>query len=480
MSNHAGDGPDETAGEFWLPATPEQKVPGRYKVTPDGIHLELHGALTPALREVPSTDKDGRAKYFKSTFSQEGPRNAFTVHGALNSSPEELTLLRCSTYSRKAREFGYATPEQHLRAMFSFRGAHLPGDDSRFTSFSLRVQHLDEWANLDGFYWDFSDFTTQLTHRLISTPSSELSTGGKITLASHINGPTPTARGGFIHRTVWFDLTEIDYTWEEIDRLIVTPLANLLTLSTGHQCDPIEYRAQTHEGEWVQIQIRQTPQPDDELEQHRIMVSLADITLDGVSRWLDGAQQRGPLPPVVARTVDAPTIYTETFLLELTTIAEGLHSRLFPDERRADLDTADRIKKKIAEALADEDRPNQQAVSGLVQFFGELSYTKRLAQLAQEVQVALPGVTGNTKKWISTVSECRNYFAHRRTGFSSQADRDKYLGVIQSLRWVLVGVLLLQTGIDPNHLAEKVEQYRPFTYFLSQAAIFLPDVYESS
>jgi hypothetical protein len=64
-------------------------------------------------------------------------------------------------------------------------------------------------------------------------------------------------------------------------------------------------------------------------------------------------------------------------------------------------------------------------VKGLLHFFEEPSYPKRIRRLAQETAIAVPGITGDTRKWIEVVNACRNDFAHRRAGFVSNADLDK-------------------------------------------------------
>lgn len=467
------------AGRFWLPEDPDHVVPGYFKLLPGGVLVELNGELTPSLREVNRTVGEDGSVVVASEFTDDGPRDSITVHGRLNNSPEEVTLLRCFTVYRKGNVFGHAADEQHLRAMYAVRGAHIGNVDERFSAFRLRLQHLDEWAFLTGFEQRRQDDEQQLIYRYLPAPAVGLANGGQITLKQDMAASHPTARGGYIRRTIWFSLSEIAMNWEELGRLITTPLVSLLMLCTGHECLPLEYEAQTQAGEWVQVFAHLTPPEADELKPHEMMVMLADVTLDGVGSWLDKVETLGPLPPVVANAASATNLRIETSLLELTTVAEGLHSRLFPDDRRMDTATAERIKGKVIAALQEEESPNRQAVSGMLRFLEDPSYPKRLRRLAQEVATAVPGITGNTKKWVEQVNDCRNEFAHRRAGFISNDALDKYYGVIVSLRWVLAGMLLLQTGIDPNVLAARVSDDQSFSYFLRQAADYLPDVYRA-
>ena len=478
LSDDGNNMAEAVAGRFWLPEAPEHEVPGYFRPFRGGIRVELNGELTPSLREVDRTVQPDGGVVVSSTFADDGPRNSITVHGRLNDSSEKLTLLRCFTIHRKVKFFGHADDEQHLRAMYAVRGAHITGVDEQFTAFRVRFQHLDVWAGLGGFEWGPAGSEKKLIYREFELPSVDLASGGLITLDQDIKASHPTTRGGDIRRTIWFSLSAIDMTWQELGRLITTPLASLLTLCTGHQCTPLAYQGQTQAGEWVQVEVGLAPPEADELQSHEVMVKLADIALDGVARWLNKTEDLGPLPPVVASAASASAIRIETFLLELTTVAEGLHSRLFREECRTDPDTAERIKDKVAAVLQDEDPSHLQAVKGLLQFFEEPSYPKRIRRLARETAIAVPGITGDTSKWIKVVNDCRNDFAHRRAGFVSNADLDKYHGVIVSLRWVLAGMLLLQTGIDPSRLAARVTEDQSFNYFLSQAVEYLPDIYQ--
>lgn len=62
-----------------------------------------------------------------------------------------------------------------------------------------------------------------------------------------------------------------------------------------------------------------------------------------------------------------------------------------------------------------------------------------------------------------------------------EADDDRewqeYLVLLRSLRWVLTGALLLQAGLDPARLRERLQQHQPYQFLLRQARQWLPDLY---
>jgi len=103
----------------------------------------------------------------------------------------------------------------------------------------------------------------------------------------------------------------------------------------------------------------------------------------------------------------------------------------------------------------------------------------RLLELAQWVKPAVPGVTGQTNKWKGCVTDVRHEFAHRlKGGFLATARIDELIAVRQSLRWFLMGLLLLQTGLEPAELAARFKDHRPYDLFLAQAPEWLPRVFE--
>lgn len=89
----------------------------------------------------------------------------------------------------------------------------------------------------------------------------------------------------------------------------------------------------------------------------------------------------------------------------------------------------------------------------------------------------MPGVVGDVPRWAKHVDELRNSYAHRRAGFIKKESINEYLGVVLSLRWVLTGILLLQTGVAPEVLANRFMQDAGYVTCLRQIERYLPDVY---
>ncbi len=121
------------------------------------------------------------------------------------------------------------------------------------------------------------------------------------------------------------------------------------------------------------------------------------------------------------------------------------------------------------------------AVRSALQHLTDQSYPRRLLDLADHVGQAVPGVTGNTQQWKKRVTATRVNFAHAlEHGFLYEDNVEEAMTVLQSLRWLLSGLLLLQTGIEPATLGRHLDAHDRYQLFLEQARIWLPAVYETT
>lgn len=261
----------------------------------------------------------------------------------------------------------------------------------------------------------------------------------------------------------------------------MVPLASLATLAVGRRCRPVglEFAADAG-GPWLRDchVVTQSATP---LEGHyRVLLPFSDIGVEGVAAWLDMVDQLGPLPAIVADAATNPGRAIEAQVLELTTVAEGFHRRLFAAQPRMEKHVAAQAQSMSARAVEPLGRAVQQAVREALGHLVEPSFRQRLRALAESVAMALPGVAGRVDQWVGTVVNARNSFAHLLPEAPPDASRiDEWLTVIHSLRWVLTGVLLLETGVTPEVMGRRCEQHQPYQLFREHARSWLPDVYGS-
>lgn len=266
-------------------------------------------------------------------------------------------------------------------------------------------------------------------------------------------------------------------SWQEVDRLYVRPLRSYLQACVLAECAVTDVAVQAG-GKWMSLLARnigqaQTPKASE------VVLQLPDVGIGSLGEWLDCVDDSGPAPAVVSDSFADRSRSLETQLLELATVAEGLHRMIFPQRDRLDAVVAARVKTLVRDAIAAESDQLRNIVNSRFSYIEEMSYPHRLRDLALEAEHAIPGIAGRVNKWTAEVTGARNSFAHgKKVDFDDKAV-DTLLGVVESLRWVLLIVLLLNSGIPINVLRERIGEGQAYERFRSEAAILLPAVYRS-
>ncbi len=474
---------DVLVGRFWLDDD-EHTVPGRLALAEGASpRLELDQPLTPSLRELDRQEQPDGTVVHRLGLAKDGPdHESLVVHGVLDDGTP-VTLEDAFTVARK--HTGAGQDRQSLQARTALLGGHVSGRDEVYTQIRLQLRHLDAWAAPPGFSLevDPNQGWATLAFRGSGPQPVSLAGGGWLDLEQVPTIEFSDVRGGHIGRVLWLRAVDLPpMTSDDLDRRFVTPLATLLTLATDTDCPPVAVELATGSDQpWLRVHhsglraaAEEVRPPDKQL------LPLAGLGLDRVATWLNAVEKLRPLPPVVAAAAAKSGGRLETPLLELATVAEGLHQRLFPDSRRLSGEQAQVAREAIGIAVDDLDENVRAAVEGTLKYLEDPSFPQRLAQLADCAAVAMPGVTGRTNRWTQCVTDVRNKYAHRPPyGFLETPRVFEELAVQQSLRWLLTGLLLLQTGLPPDELAAQVEDHQPYTLFRQQAREWLPRVFQT-
>lgn len=482
-------------GRFWLSGMPDVVVSGRLTVGGERLRLDLDGSLTPALKldDTPAAASGG-AQSFVPTDGLDDP--PLTVHGdvTIDGRREAITLVDAFTTARTHGAFegltvGSSVGRQQLGAPYAVRGAHIDGADELFTGVRLRTRHLGEWASLAGFTHSVSPDHSTVTLERQAVPPVPLANGGLVHLDQDLSWSSETDAAA-LTGTVWLRIDSLPTArWRQLDRAFVTPLVTLLTLAVDGDCPPIEVelaRVGDAGTEWLSMLSSSLRSAGGPSKPVRDMLTPRHVLgLAGVAQWLDRVDDLGPLPPVVAAAVAGPPLTVEAGVLELTTVAEGLARRLWPEWNRfAGEDTA-AARRWARDAVARHDENMAAAVDGALAQLHEPSYPQRLERLASHADTAVPGVLGRRtdkgrpSRWKNAVVDARNDFAHRLDrGWLDEPRLDRYLAVYLSLRWLLTGVLLLETGLPAGTLAARLANHQAYQLFLRQASQWLPAIYD--
>jgi hypothetical protein len=213
-------------------------------------------------------------------------------------------------------------------------------------------------------------------------------------------GPVSLERGGTVRleqssTNAWLTLSGILAASLRIDRAYLQPLASLLALAYNVVVNPLSVEVrETVGGAWCPVHTQSIRAEDLEWPWSALLRD-ADMDAESIGRWLDRVQTLGPLPPVLAG-VRNQTL--ESQVLQLTTLAEGLHRRPRPEVRRFDEAHAEGIRAAAVQAAASIDETAEDAVSGLLSHLYEPGYALRLVQLAERAHRVAPGVAGPPKR----------------------------------------------------------------------------------
>lgn len=406
-----------------------------------------------------------------------------TVHGMLRNFPRLVTLVGASNVSRHQVWGGFvADPgEERLQADYVLLGEHESGVDARFTSATLRVRHLDAWAQLPGISGQYSTDGTSVTvtHEAPVPEQAEVAGLGGLVLGSVVTISDPTVRGGGFRRTAELCLdVSTAVTLDELWARFVAPVQVLLTLAVDNHSPPVSLEVRSADsGRWLTVVQPDLVDVDEDLLHVRdVLLTREHLGLAQVARWLSEAGELSPIPDVVATIATATGTTLANQLLELAAACEGLHRRLRPRDRVMSRGQADAARLRARDAVPEEVR---ERVNAALAHLEESAYAERLRYLTEIGERAAPGVTGDTAAWQRRVVAVRNGFAHQLPGRRDRTEDEmhEYLVLLRSLRWLLTTVLLQAAGVEPATLASQLTQHQPYLHLCRQAQRWLPAVY---
>ena len=425
----------EAGGTFWLTRSPDRVERGRLEVAGDGrSKVTVTPELYPGFElEIVSVAPDGTTTSHPTPTPERGPQ---TLHGLLDS--EEGEPVPVSLIQAHATHWTGET--QTFEPLWTLVGAHIAKEAS-FQGIRVKLPGVG------------------------STSADAL----------------PLANGGTVRLTEgWFELISLPPSgYHELGRTVVRPLCTLLTLTSGVPVRPLAMQVAGEGGNWWPVHAGPRNVGEGTVQLLQQLIDLSDLTLNVVATWLGRANTLGPLPGAFASVLETD-LSVEAQALILTTVAEGLHRVLYPDTKRFSIEHGEIVREAAVEAVrhVDENKSTADAVNGFLSHVHEVSYAKRLQELAARAEELVPGITGKTAKWKALVYETRNRYAHQTSAdWMEEDDLDRVLTTAQSLRWVVRLLLLDQAGVDAELLARRFAHHQRYQFFLTNAAEWQPTVY---
>ena len=312
----------------------------------------------------------------------------------------------------------------------------------------------------------------------------------------HDDGEALTSDGGRLVGITegddhWFEFTPVHpVTISDIDRWVLHPIDTLASLVIAHPAETVDLRVRlTPESPWRKVNRGEQPVPTGSHE----LLDASYLSSDRCARWIDFRRRSNGLD--AAAIDDLRGVAIQTAVLTLAAVAEGLHRRLYPDEKRVaalsrgDLKKAGEAARQAAiTAVRDIDRSDRTPLleSDLAEFesamkdafnhINESTFRTRMTDLMSTAQAAVPNIVTAFAEWPKAVAEARNVLAHQGTESDIDATdqfHDSLIALSYSISWVLRTVLLVEAGFDATTLRDAYRLSSAYNHHITNARNFL-------
>lgn len=398
-------------GLFWLSDKPETRRTGRLNID-EGSLLLSDGYLVDEY-EVKKQTASSTAYVLRSLTHLE-----FILHGDMDDG-SKVTVPHALAVP--------AIGSQEFRFLYVIEGGHLTGEQ-RYVAALV----------------DLGDPYAQWMRR------SALS--GTLTLPSH--GAVALTTTSHLEFSVLPRLTQ-----EQIERDLVHPILNLLTLVSGEIPHVLAFQLRPvldgEESDAVYSVKRKRSRRDSQpaVSEGSLLFPIGPDGIAALNAWYDLDRRLRPTCSVIAKSTAIDSYDVELRMFNLAAAAEAVHRGLYDSKQ---MNFGDRLRD-----LLDSVGPLADVISG--------------PSLASPPEKEL-----GRDLWVKIVKGYRNTFAHQQP--HAPDDLREYSGqmlvLYESLRWLLTTVLLCHVGRTPAELQPDLGNASPYWLFRERAKLLWPDIYD--
>lgn len=455
----------EFEGLWWLPETPETRIPGTLAFSPDsGVSLDLFGSLKDPGDHIATVQRE---------LADPG-----MVLG-LSSKGKPVTLWRCWEKRKKVNLAGFTKTSFHADIVLV--GAYLEGiEEARFTKMSAEYRHLDEWAGISGFSLKIPD--NHATHPMViehKRPATVAASVEGARLAVEVKATLRDTSGlvgeaAIVQRT-W---ASVEYPearrFEELHETLHR-LRNFLTLGVGGTVEPLAVQGVAESGGEQPVDIyyrlagaKGRASPDKKVHRAEMLFTLGDLGGDLESflgNWFGKAERLGPVYDLYFATAYGSPAYLDDRFLSLVQGVEAYHRRALgttelPEEEH---------ERRLEEIVSAVPHTHKRWLCGKLAYSNEPSLRKRLLEIMHrepEVMKPIFGSSGKERKgFVNKVVDTRNYFTHYDESKKESAATGRQLyEITERLKSVLEASLVREIGLEGDRLKEVLSRKRRF-YF---------------
>ena len=451
----------EFEGLWWLPETPEARVPGSLAFSPDsGASLDLLGSL-----------KD--------------PGNHFAALGremveserilGLSSKGKPVTLWNCWESHKRVNLAGFTKTSFHADVVIV--GAHLGGaEDAQFKKMSTEYRHLDEWAGISGFAIKIPDDHT--AHPMViehkrPAPVTATIAGARIAIEirAALRGSSGLVGEAAIAQRTWASVEHTEgKSFGELNGTLHR-FRNFLTLGVGRPVEPLAVRGVVESDGGLPVEIYYRPtgggtSPGKNIHRAEMLFVLDDLGENFerfLGNWFEKAERLGPVNDLYFATAYGSQAYLDDRFLSLVQGVEAYHRRALGTTELPEGEHERRIK----EVLGATPEAHKGWLRGKLAYSNEPSLRKRLKEISRHDREVMEPIFGDSKKervnFVGKVVDTRNYLTHYDESKKDEAavGRELY-ELTEKLKSVLEVCLLREVGFEGDSLKEVLSRKRRF------------------
>lgn len=460
----------EWSGLWWLPAAPDECVPGVLRYDRDGgVTLSLIGTFEDRIMTVVSPGV---------TTVHEGSRTWEVMHGVAER--REITLLGCipSSTNRTIGARVKSPDKQIVKAQIALVGVHAADDDDAlFAAAQVSIENLGRWAAVEIFSGFIGppegkrfDGSGSISAKALESTSVVVD-GTEFTL-DHLRNPPyfdecrgrTTAR---IRDTVYLQVAPSTAFSLTEGTASAKSLQDLISLATHRAAGVIWLRLKlTDDGPGAErhpadryVHVLYSPAVVGErdataIEHHKMFFTCDDIAFEEiVPRWCEIRDRLKAAMDLILALRYSPAEYVESRLLMAAGAAEALH-RALGIEARPMPDSEFRKMREAMLELAPEDQCKR--LKGAIR--NDMTLRDRLHDLAQRPDgKAVSELVPDIDRWARRTVKARNDLAHK--GNTPNHSMEELVAVVEATTGVVILNLLHEMGLPVDRQQAIVREH---------------------
>lgn len=437
-------------GQWWLPETPEDKVPGTLEFSPhSGATLSVVGSLKEPGDHITARQRE----------MMESER----ILG-FSSNDKPITLWSCWESNKVNTATGFTKTSFH--ADIALVGAHVKGmKDIRFKKMLAEYQNLDQWAGISGL--TLKRLNEDKAHRIVieyNQPAPIVASVARAQIRLEFrpqfredSGPIEEAS---IRQKALISFEYIESKHFEECSKMLRQFKNFLTLGVGEPVQLLALRGVVEKDEEPLVEIYYKPTgakgSGKKMPPARMLFTLDDLQENfshTLSNWFEKAETLGPVHDQYFSTAYGSPAYLDDRFLSMVQGVEAYHRRALATTELSE----DEHEQRLQEIFDSAPDAHKDWLRNKLAYSNEPNLRKRLKEILHQNPEIMKFIFGtNAKKrkiFINKVVDTRNYLTHFDKSKEQAAAVGSELSIItRRLTAVLEACLLHDTGFDKDSL----------------------------